>query len=67
MKPIDYVRLVSEPLCPHCLAGYMDEQLNNRVTCGRANLTFIVALPCTLKDWDVCPLNESPGHSPSKS
>ncbi len=57
MKPIDYVKLATQPRCPHCLAGFMDEQLNNRVTCGKANMTFIVALPCTIEDWKVCPLN----------
>jgi len=59
MKPIDYVRLISEhKLCPHCLAGFMDENLNNRVTCGKANLTFVVGLPCTVEDWKTCPLNK---------
>jgi len=58
MKLIDYMREAQKPRCPHCLAGYMDESLNNRVTCGKANITLIVGLPCTREDWKVCPLNE---------
>lgn len=58
MKPLDYLRITEQPLCPHCLAGYMDEALNNRITCGKANLTFIVALPCLYQDWLECPLNK---------
>jgi len=57
MKPIDYVRLSRQPPCPHCLIGYMDESLNTRVTCGKANITF-QGLPCTYQDWEVCPLNK---------
>jgi len=57
MKPIDYINALQQPLCPHCLAGWMDEQLNVRVTCGKSNMTFIVALPCSLEDWKVCPFN----------
>lgn len=58
MKPIDYIRQIQQPLCPHCLTGFMDESLNNRVTCGKANLTFIVSLPCSYQDWLECPLNK---------
>ena len=58
MKPIDYIRLIQEPLCPHCLAGFMDEQLNTRVTCGKTNITLVVGLPCSYQDWLECPLNK---------
>ena len=58
MKPIEYVRLAKQPLCPHCLIGYMDEGLNTRVTCCKASITFIVGLPCIYQDWLVCPLNK---------
>jgi hypothetical protein len=58
MKPIDYIKLIQGELCHHCLAGFMDEQLNTRVTCGKANITLIVGLPCTEQDWKICPLNK---------
>lgn len=58
IKPIDYIKLIQVPLCPHCLAGFMDEQLNTRVTCGKANITLITGLPCSYQDWLECPLNK---------
>jgi len=58
LKLIDYVREAKKPPCPHCLAGFMDDALNNRVTCGKTNITLIVGLPCTYQDWLECPLNK---------
>lgn len=59
IKPIDYIISLQGKLCPHCLAGFMDEAYNTRVTCGKSGINLNTGIPCAIEDWGKCPLNKA--------
>lgn len=60
-KLIDYIRLVKQDLCPHCFPNHNQGDAATWLVCGKSSITMQVTEntgPCTLRDWEECPLNE---------